>query len=325
MAEYEYGKLVVMLIDHEFNTRRLLRGILARYGIEKIHEYSSTVEATNALQTQTPDLIVVDADQKEGGDALKWVVQLRHNQLPASPFVPVVVLTWQPTQPLLVRFTGSGADDMLVKPFSQKQVSDRLQNLIEDRKKFVVTSDYVGPDRRRSPREGQQIPLVDVPNTLRLKAMGEYGKTDLNAEVEQALRAINMQKIVRHGFQIAFLAVFALPGLVADPPEKRAVDHLLRVTPVADDLLRRLPQGDIRGQAETYMKVLAAAVEAVRADPARPLEHPQAVHQAAIGLVALTSRRTDLPAVEQEVMAAVTAYRNRLEQLAQAKAAATPA
>ena len=42
-------------------------------------------------------------------------------------------------------------------------------------KPFVVTSDYIGPYHRRDvSRDGADgIPLIDVPNTLKTRAMGE--------------------------------------------------------------------------------------------------------------------------------------------------------
>jgi DNA-binding response OmpR family regulator len=327
MAEYDYSKLVVMLIDPDLNPRRLLRGMLARYGIDKLQEFPGTAEATAAFQATAPDLIVIDGAPTEAGDPMKWVGQIRHGHFPVNPFVPVMVVVWEATQPMLMRFASSGADDLLMKPFSQKQIADRLQNLVDNRRDFVVTSDYVGPDRRRSPREGQQVPLVKVPNTLRLKALGEFAGADV-AELTAAAQAqINEQKVIRHGFQIAFLVEFARPGLVAAEgraePEKLAVEHLLRVPGVVQDLLRRLPEGGVRTQAERYGRQLFEQAERLRHHPATPLEDTEVLRDAGIGLAALTGRRTDLAAVEQEVQAAVSGYRGRLEQIAQAKAAAS--
>lgn len=318
MPDYDFRSLVVVIIDRETNTRRLLRGILARLGIERILDMADTTDAPTAMIALQPDLLFIDADAPDP-DGLRFVQGLRHAQAPSNPFMGVIATTWQPTQPLLLRFNATGADDMMAKPFSAKQVHDRLTNLIDTRRSFVVTADYIGPDRRRQPREGIQIPLFDVPNTMRMKVMGQFERARAADAVANMLEAINSQKIVRNGFQVAFLIDFATPGLMAGG-DRMAADHLLRAGAALDDLVRRLrPDSDLRGPVETYAATIRAALEAFRAGPGQPLAGVQPLRAAALGLASVTARRADLAAVEAEVRGAVTAYRNRLAQIAQAK------
>lgn len=319
MPDHDFRSLAVIVVDREVNTRRLLRGILARMGVDKILDLPNVSDVPTAMIAVQPDLLFIDADAPDP-DGLKFVQGLRHAQAPHNPFIGVIATTWQPTQPLLMRFNATGADDMMVKPFSAKQVHDRLINLIEARKNFVVTADYIGPDRRRQPREGIQIPLFEVPNTLRMKTAGQYDRGRAADAIANALDAINQQKIVRTGFQLAFLVDFASPGLMAGA-DRMAADHLIRAGAALEDLMRRLkPESDLRAQAETYAATIRAALDQFRTAPDRPLVGVPPLRAAAIGIAALTSRRADLSAVEAEVRGAVTAYRNRLAQIAQAKA-----
>lgn len=318
MPDYDFRSASAVIVDRESNTRRLLRGILARMGVDKILDFASAADAPAALIAIQPDLLFIDADAPDP-EGLKFVQGLRHAQAPHNPFIGVIATTWQPTQPLLLRFNATGADDMMVKPFSTKQVQDRLINLIEARRSFVVTADYIGPDRRRQPREGIQIPLFEVPNTLRLKALGLFDRNKATDAIATAQDAINVQKIVRSGFQVAFLIDFACPGLAAGA-DRMAADHLIRSGAALEDLMRRLkPDADLRGQAETYAATIRATIEQFKAAPDAPLAGVQPLRAAAIGIAALTSRRADLSLVENEVRGAVTAYRNRLAQMAQAK------
>lgn len=319
MTDYDFRSMAVLIVDREVNTRRLLRGILARMGVDRILDFTNITDVPTAMVAVQPDLMFIDADAPDP-EGLKFVQGLRHAQAPHNPFIGVIATTWQPTPSLLMRFNATGADDMMAKPFSAKQVHDRLVNLIEARKSFVVTADYIGPDRRRQPREGIQIPLFEVPNTLRMKALGQYDRNRAADSVANALDAINAQKIVRSGFQVAFLIDFATPGLAVGG-DRMAADHLVRGGAALEDLMRRLrPDSDLRGPAENYAATIRAAVEAFRNAPDQPLLGVQPLRAAAIGIAALTSRRTDLSAVEAEVRGAVTAYRNRLAQIAQAKA-----
>jgi CheY-like chemotaxis protein len=319
MADIDFRALQVMIVDKDSNTRRLLRGILARLGIDKISDFPNSTDVPAAMLANQPDLLFIDADAAEP-EGLRFVQNLRHAQLPHNPFICIIAMTWQPTQPLMMRFTATGADDLMVKPFSAKQVQDRLTNLIDSRKGFVVTADYIGPDRRRQPREGMQVPLFNVPNSLRLKVTGLYDKARIGEAVADALEAINVQKVVRCGFQLAFLADFAVPG-VSSGGDKMAADHLLRIGPMLEELMRRLkPDADMREALEKYAGTIRTSLETFKAAPDKPAAEMSAFHAAAMGIAAVTSRRADISAVEQEVRGAVTSYRNRLAEIAQAKA-----
>lgn len=330
MVDYDLRPLQIVIVDKEGNTRRLLRGILARLGLDKIMDFAETTDVSAALTATPADLLFIDADAPDT-DGLRFVQMLRHSQAPHNPFLGVIAMTWHPTQPLMVRFAASGADDLMAKPFSAKQVHDRIINLIEHRKPFVVTADYIGPDRRRQGREGVQIPTVNVPNTIRQKATGSFDRGRAGEAVADALEAINVQKVVRCGFQVAFLIQFAAPG-AAQGGDRMAVEHLVRAGSVLEDLMRRLkPDSDMRPEADECAQRLRRGLERMRATGAdRPVSDIELMRQAAVALAALTARRTDRQSVEHEVEAAVDSYRARLREIAQAKAeqqqgAATPA
>jgi CheY-like chemotaxis protein len=324
----DLSQLHGFLIDPENAPRKILRSVLVRMGIINLTELDGATAAREAFATNVPDFIFVDADAGDG-ELLRFIGALRHNAFPTNPFVPVVAMTSQPTQPLMIRFTGSGADDLMVKPFSTKQVQERISNLIDARKSFVVTSDYIGPDRRKSPREGVQIPLFDVPNTLRMKALGNYDRSRISDMISGSVRAINEQKVIRQGFQAAFLVEFAIPGVChSDPPQRQAVDHLLRVPAVVEDIVRRLPPNvEGRAMADTYARAMLMQIDQFKVDTAKPMTDGPVLRRAAFGLAAMAARRMDLAALEGEIKGAVGAYRARLDQLSQAKAAAaaTPA
>ena len=110
----------------------------------------------------------------------------------------------------------------------------------------MVTSDFIGPDRRKSPRDGSPIPLLEVPNTLRMKATSSFAKVNPHALIERSIRDINEHKLLRQAFQAAFLIEFAVPALSEGKADRMALDHLQRVGPVLEDIVHRLPTPTIR-------------------------------------------------------------------------------
>lgn len=312
----DLSKIQTLLVDADLNTRRILRAMLARMGMDKVTDFATLAEA--AAGPTTADLVILDADQAEGA-ALRWIHAIRHGLTGLNPFVGAMAMTWNPTQQMMIRFAGSGADDILVKPYSPKQVQERLINLVENRKKFVVTSDYIGPDRRRSPREGQVVQLIDVPNPMRLKSSGEIERVNIFELTAKATEVIDAEKVVRHGFQVAFLVEFALPGLRAQPNDKRAVDHIFRVLGVLEDLERRLPGGALQERATPLVERITAMLAPLKAQGNVAVADLENLHRDAYALLALTSRVSDPEQRTQEVTTAVSGYRSRLEQLTQAK------
>jgi Response regulators consisting of a CheY-like receiver domain and a winged-helix DNA-binding domain len=321
MPDHDFTLVDVAIIDTQHNTLRVLREVLSRLGLKRVETYSSARDAAEAMRSATPDLILLDADGDEA-EALRLIRSLRNEPDTRNPYASIVATTWQPTPLLLMRVTNAGADDLLVKPVSPKQVQDRLTTLIEARKKFVVTADYTGPDRRKSPREGALVPLLDAPNTLRLKATNRWAHINARQLMAEANHFVHEQKLLRTSVQVAFLVEFAAPGLAARPAERSALDHLGRVPAFLDDLLRRLDEGSEPGPADAAAKSLKALAERLglqAGSHAVPMEEVERARSLARDLMQAIDRNRSLDAMTAEVSAAVAGYRARLEQMAQAK------
>lgn len=105
-----------------------------------------------------------------------------------------------------------------------------------------MTSDYIVPDRRRDEsRDGAGgIPLIDVPNTLKTKAMGErVNVADLKAAVGEVMHEINDQRLVRYAYQINFLVGMVLSAYQEGyiTPEVRV--HVTRLSEVPTEVESR--------------------------------------------------------------------------------------
>lgn len=324
MPEYDFSQVEAAIIDSQHNTLRLLRELLARLNLKNVATFSTVSDAAPLLTSATPDLLLVDVDGEEA-EALKFVRTLRNEPGTPNPFSCVILTTWQPTPVLLMRVANTGADDLLVKPVSPKQIQERVASLVDSRKKFVVTADYTGPDRRKSPRDGTQVPLLDVPNTLRLKATGQWSTVAPRKMTLEAISRVNEQKRLRASVQAAFLIEFAMPGLTRSPIDRMAVEHLGRVPGMVDELLRRLPDVGDHSAVNAAGRELKRIAEHLRAEAdagtvdGREVAHAQELSRA---LMQAADPNRPLDSMVREVSAAVAGYRARLDQIAQAKAEA---
>jgi CheY-like chemotaxis protein len=300
-----------------------MRDSLLQMGIRKAHPHPSITGVYEALVAQPPDLVVVDIDTPEI-DGFKLIRWLRNDPSFGNPFICIVATTWQPTEALMQRANNSGTDALLVKPASPKQLMDRITALVEARKSFVVTADYAGPDRRKNPREGLQIPTLEPPNILRMKATGQWDRARGRDAVAKGAAWLNEQRAARNAFQISFLIAFAEPGLAANPPDRLALDHVLRITPVVEDLLKRVVGRGLDARFDTACKAILALVERIRRSPETPPAAADLTQMRALGLNIMRVLSPDRPAdaLAREVAEAAQGYRKRLAQIMAAKAAA---
>lgn len=329
MPDYDLSLVEAVIVDTQSNTLRLLRDVLARVGVKKVELYDNYTAAQYLLTAGQPDLLLLDCDGPHEAEAFRFVRTFRNDPGTPNPFAAIIVTSWQATQMQVMRMTNSGVDDMLVKPMSPKQVQDRIAVLIEARKRFVVTSDYMGPDRRKSPRDGAQVPLLDVPNTLRLKALGTIAQVNLRQAMTDAKRLVGEQKRLRTAIQLGFLVEFAGPGLVKDPPERMAVEHLARIPAIIDDLHRRLPESGVAASAETSCRAIRVLADRLRTEAEAGAVDSKELAQLrslTADLMQTVDPNRPLESMMREVQAAVGGYRNRLDAMAQARAdAAKPA
>ena len=77
-------------------------------------------------------------------------------------------------------FGPADSDDLLLMPVAPAQVMTRIDNLMQGRKPFIVTHDYIGPDRVHVMAGGRSVRSGHKDLALELE---EHGYADLGPEV----------------------------------------------------------------------------------------------------------------------------------------------
>jgi hypothetical protein len=126
-----------------------------------------------------------------------------------NPFIVVIVTAWDNSNGLVSKVLNSGADDLLLRPFSTASLGARIKSHAERRKGFVITTEYVGPDRRKDNNRPSNVELFEPPNSLKMKAhdrlSGEDVAQKLEAELKVAVDVLHSEKLKRDAFQICVL------------------------------------------------------------------------------------------------------------------------
>lgn len=182
-----YGEVRVVLAEPNAVIRHGLKSALAAHGYRRVFDTDRFGPTHEELHTGEVDLLIT-ASELFGGDVPQLIRDLRHLKVGRNPFVGVIVIITSPSVERVRLFAAAGADDAIASPVTAGHLLTRIDNLATIRKPFVVSGDYVGPDRRQHGREGQQAPPIDTPNPLKLRIDGN--EADYRHHVHQAVQAL---------------------------------------------------------------------------------------------------------------------------------------
>jgi DNA-binding response OmpR family regulator len=275
----------VLVVDSQLHTRRLLKDALHMIGFRKMNDIRKVEELAGAVVSYEPDLIMIDIDEQRDF-VCQSIKAIRNRKLGCNPFVAIVALTWQPEKQAIGEVLAAGTDDMVMKPVSPKILRDRVVNLIEHRKDFVVTSDYVGPDRRsgdRAPSEND-LPTVAVPNSLRhATTKDESAAVNVDA-VADTIRSLCAQKIFRLANHMGTIAA-DLHGQCLEKPDlplpDSAMSNIGRMLLEIEEIISEHEFDSIMQISQSTRTILDGIVAAGGCPPARQVEllhlHGQAI------------------------------------------------
>lgn len=124
----------ILVIDDEDENIRLLETLLAREGFTQVVATSEPQRTAALIDAFAPDLILLDLKMPQL-DGYAILEQLGRTRDPRE-FLPVIVLTADPSRSARHRALGLGAKDYLTKPLDTFEVALRVWNVLETRLLF---------------------------------------------------------------------------------------------------------------------------------------------------------------------------------------------
>ena len=234
------NRVDLVLFEANAGSRTYREDMLRRKGFQRTIAVNCLDDLRKLTDRSTVDLLIMGID--DGDDsACRLVHQTRHGHLGRNPYVTVVSLVREAKGGLVRRIVDAGSDALLTQAAQPKELLDRLMHLIHRRKPFVVTSDYIGPDRRNVGRpDREDLPQIQVPNALREKSVNGADTASIDRMIRRANGVVNEQKMIRHVMTIRRLVAQLIR--LADrhdlAEDRRALsEHLLHV---GEDLAARL-------------------------------------------------------------------------------------
>lgn len=208
MSRLSLDSADVLVYDPVSANRNATRAALYTIGFRRIETVATFESFIDAVRRRTPDLVLCEIQGVEV-ELCEAIQNLRLGLSAYNPFIVVIVTAWEQSSALVTRVLNSGADDLVLRPFSTSMLGTRIRSHIERRKGFVITTDYIGPDRRRDAARQPNANLFDPPNSLRMKAQerltSEEATQRLDRELRQARDVLTTEKLRRDAFQLCVL------------------------------------------------------------------------------------------------------------------------
>ena len=205
--DFAFESVGVAHFDPNMRMRTLMRGMLLTTGFREIRECRTIADISHVLTTDAIELLLIDIDT-DTDDICKLVREIREGNIGPDPYIVIMAMTWNPEQSMIARTLQAGTDDLIAKPISPKVLTERTTNLVRNRKNFVVTTTYIGPDRRAPDRaKPGDLPTIKVPNALRHKATGDAEAAADVGALAAARGIVRMHRVFRIATQISDLAL----------------------------------------------------------------------------------------------------------------------
>jgi DNA-binding response OmpR family regulator len=209
MTRLSYDSVEALIYDPVSANRTATRAALYALGFRHTESVSTMDALLDTIQKRPPDIVLCEA-QGAGEELCAAIQELRQGGNCGNPFIVVIVTAWEKSTGLINRVVNSGADDLLLRPFSTALLGSRIEAHIERRKGFVITTDYVGPDRRQGQvRQASAAETFDPPNSLKMKAKDKLSSEAvakrLDAELKSAREKLHLEKLKRDAFQVCIL------------------------------------------------------------------------------------------------------------------------
>ena len=152
MSDLDLSQLKVLIVEDNLHFRTLIRTILQALGVESVEEARDGVEAFEVLSSYDADLAIIDW-KMDGLNGLECARRIRNDEDSPNRFLPIIMVTGYTEDSLARDARDVGVNDFLGKPISAKSLMSRISTVLEDKRSFIDTPEYFGPDRRRQHQE----------------------------------------------------------------------------------------------------------------------------------------------------------------------------
>ncbi|MBL8629851.1 MAG: response regulator transcription factor [Rhodospirillaceae bacterium] len=193
-------KITVYIGEKNYYERQQLRDMFKSQGLTQIVCHANLDAMKEVMMQVPPDLLVISDDFDT--DVFSAIRLIRNQKLGDNPFMLITMLVSANRPHSLKQAISIGVDDIIVKPLTTERIQERLRLVTFHRQPFIVTDDYLGPQRKNMEVTGR-VRRIAVLNTMLEKVNGrEFDKNALRDAVEGSLQEVLQAKLDSQSFRL---------------------------------------------------------------------------------------------------------------------------
>jgi DNA-binding response OmpR family regulator len=137
----------ILLADADMMGQSIVVQMLIGFGARAVARCDDVLEVRRQLANQPYDLIITDPAGfgPDGYDLISWI---RRESAPPNRHAPVLVVTGHTESSRIGQLRDCGANFVVSRPLSATVLLERILWMSREKRPYVETEHYVGPDRR---------------------------------------------------------------------------------------------------------------------------------------------------------------------------------
>jgi CheY-like chemotaxis protein len=137
----------ILIADPDPLLASVLKAMLVGMGFVHVHSVRTEQEAYDRVCTERYDFILTELSLIDGS-GLRLVERIRTGAESPNPTIPVIAVSGRAEVTDVAAARDTGVNEFVAKPFTTQTIFDRMERIVEFPRDFLVSSNYVGPERR---------------------------------------------------------------------------------------------------------------------------------------------------------------------------------
>ena len=145
---YELEEISLLVVEDTFPMLVLAKSLLHIFGFRNIHIAKSGEEGYDLYKQYEPDVVITDWFM-EPMDGIALTKKIREDKDSPNPYVPIIMISGYASRMRVEDARDNGVTEFVIKPYTAKDLYNKIIQLIEHPRPFVKVDNFFGPDRRR--------------------------------------------------------------------------------------------------------------------------------------------------------------------------------